>query len=499
VSDPREYRSIGVAEIGGELAEVSARRALTLVDDAVPGGSAQRVTGRWQRAVLIAVPLLFVAIAVWRPGATAIGFAWVTTVIYLVIIIHRLSVFRASLNFDPAIRITDAEARAYSDDLLPTYTVLVPAFREPEVIRTLVDALTRLDYPRDRLEILLLLEDGDDDTLVAATSIATDLPIEVLVVPRGTPQTKPRALNFGFLHSSGDLVTVFDAEDQPEPLQLRRAAIAMSRLGPEWACLQARLEFYDAEANLLTKWFTTEYLTWFTCFLPGLVAKGAPVPLGGTSNHFRRVGLEAVGAWDPYNVTEDADLGLRLERNGYRVGMLDSFTLEEANSDVVNWVKQRSRWQKGYLQTALVHLRHPRQLRSQLGWKGFGHLVAFVLGTPVLALLNLLFWSMSVIWLVTGTEMVEKMFPGTVFYLATASWLIGNAAILYIGILSLLVTKRSELLWSAFLTPLYWILMSIASLRAVIQLVVDPSYWEKTQHGLRRGRLVEVDLREPIA
>lgn len=494
----RARRNIGVRPIDESVAHELAERALTLVDEARPGGSARSVTGRWQRVVMVAVPVLFVACAVWRPWTTAIAFAWISTLTYLAIIAHRVSVFRASLDADPAIRIPDGEARAFPDDQLPTYTVLVPAFGEPEVIRILVDAMTRLEYPADRLEILLLLEEGDHATLAAATSIVTDLPIEVLVVPPGSPQTKPRALNYGFLQSQGELVTIFDAEDQPEPLQLRRAAIAMSRLGPEWACLQARLEFYDANVNLLTKWFATEYLTWFNCFLPGLMAKGAPLPLGGTSNHFRRDALDAVGAWDPYNVTEDADLGLRLERSGHRVAMLDSYTLEEANSDVVNWVKQRSRWQKGYLQTALVHLRRPRQLRREVGWKGFGHLIAFVLGTPVLALLNLLFWSMSVIWLVTGTDLIERMFPGTVFYLATGSWLIGNATILYLGIVSLLVTRRSELLWSALLTPLYWVLMSIASLRATIQLVVDPSYWEKTQHGLRLHELAEIDLRDRV-
>lgn len=486
-----------MSAIDPDLARITAAAALTLVDDAIPGGSARRVTGRWQRVALISFAVLFVTCAIWRPLTTSIAFAWVTTLTYLVIIFHRVSVFRASLTADPAIRITDAEATSFPTDRLPTYTVLIPAFREPDVMATLVEAMARIDYPRDRLEILLLLEDGDEATLVAATSITTDLPIEILIVPPGTPQTKPRALNYGFLHSSGELVTIFDAEDQPEPLQLRRAAIAMSRVGSEWACLQARLEFFDAEVNLLTKWFSIEYLTWFTCFLPGLLVKGAPLPLGGTSNHFRRSALEAVGAWDPYNVTEDADLGLRLERTGYRVGMLDSYTLEETNSDIVNWIKQRSRWQKGYLQTALVHLRRPGQLHRQLGWKGFGHLVAFVLGTPVLALLNLLFWSMSIAWLVTGTDLIERMFPGTIFYLAIGSWLIGNAVILYLGIMSLLVTKHSELLWAAFLIPLYWVLMSIASLRAVIQLVLDPSYWEKTEHSLRRSEPGDVDLRRP--
>ena len=204
-----------------------------------------------------------------------------------------------------------------------------------------------------------------------------------MFVPPAEPRTKPKALNFGLTLARGQLIAVYDAEDDPESLQLRRAVVAMRRLGPEVGCLQAKLSYNNPEQNLITRWFTLEYAMWFTFFLPGLASMGAPIPLGGTSNHFRRGVLRALGGWDPYNVTEDADLGIRMYREGYRVRVLESNTLEEANSDFVNWVKQRSRWYKGYLQTFLVHMRSPRQLRREMGWKGTAHFCVFVGGTPV--------------------------------------------------------------------------------------------------------------------
>lgn len=496
MTDLRVSVGIPVVEIDAATAQTTISACLNLVETASPGGSARGRTANWQRVAGAAVVSAMVAGFVFRPGTTSIVLAWIATLVYLTTIAHRVMVFRSSIDADVAVSIEDDDARAYPDELLPTYTVLVPAFGEPEVIPGLIASLGRLEYPHDKLEIMLLLETGDDATLTAAQRVVTTLPISVLIVPAGAPQTKPRALDYGFLLSSGELVTVYDAEDQPDPLQLRKAAMALARLGDEFVCVQARLEFYDHDHNRLSKLFATEYLTWFNCFLPGLMVHGAPIPLGGTSNHFRREALERVGAWDPYNVTEDADLGLRLQRFGYRVGMLDSVTYEESNSDLVNWVKQRSRWQKGYLQTALVHLRRPRQLANELGWRGVAHLLIFVGGTPVLAATNLVFWSLTLIWFVTKTNLVEAMFPGTVFYLATGCWLIGNATILYLGIVTLLVTRRAELLASALLMPFYWILMSVAALRAMIQLVTNPFHWEKTQHGLRHDETTEIDLRE---
>jgi cellulose synthase/poly-beta-1,6-N-acetylglucosamine synthase-like glycosyltransferase len=235
---------------------------------------------------------------------------------------------------------------------------------------------------------------------------------------------------------------------------------------------------------------------WFSLFLPGLATMSAPIPLGGTSNHFRRDVLEELGAWDPHNVTEDADLGIRLHREGYTVRILDSVTLEEANSDFVNWIKQRSRWYKGYLQTWLVHLRHPRRLVREMGWKGFVQFNLFVGGTPVLAVLNPLFRFMTLYWFV-GPEhwanaghtsshpaFIKDMFPAPVFYLGLVCFVFGNFITAYLTILTSRLMKRTDLLWAALLVPLYWVMMSIAAIKALIQLISAPTFWEKTTHGL---------------
>ena len=336
----------------------------------------------------------------------------VITAVYLVCVVYRFRLFVRSTRSDVSEVVSDAEALALVEEELPTYTVLVPMYREVDVVGSLIENLRRLDYPGNMLEILLLVEDDDAETIAAIHAQSPDPRFRLVVVPAATPRTKPKALNFGLGLARGELVAIYDAEDEPEVLQLRRAAVAFRRSGPEVGCLQAKLAYNNPEQNLITRWFAIEYAMWFTFFLPGLSSLGAPIPLGGTSNHFRRRVLRSLGGWDPYNVTEDADLGVRVCREGYSVKVLESVTLEEANSDFVNWVKQRSRWYKGYLQTFLVHMRSPRALRREVGWSGVGHFCIFVGGTPLLALLNPVFWAMTLIWFVGAPRLHRADLPG---------------------------------------------------------------------------------------
>jgi cellulose synthase/poly-beta-1,6-N-acetylglucosamine synthase-like glycosyltransferase len=200
--------------------------------------------------------------------------------------------------------------------------------------------------------------------------------------------------------------------------------------------------------------------------------------------HVDRVVLDAIGGWDPYNVTEDADLGVRLQRMGYRTAVLDSTTFEEANSDFVNWVKQRSRWYKGYIQTWLVHMRHPRQLRSQLGTEAFVAFTLTVGATPLIALLNPVFWVLTILWFGTKASFVQPIFPPSVYYAGLFCMVIGNFMVVYLNIIVLRATDRTELLGAVLLSPLYWVMMSVAAIKAFNQLVVAPYFWEKTTHGL---------------
>ncbi len=488
-----------IRHVDPPTAAAALERALGQVEAAEPGMSSATGLTVGQRRVLVGLVLVVVVSLVAAPRVAGAVLMTLLTLLYVATITHRVRLVRRSLRADPALHVSDAEAREVPDHMLPVYTVLVPAYGEPEVLGGLIAALGRLEYPAHLLDVKLLLEDDDDVTIARAVEIQSALDVEVLLVPAGEPRTKPRALDYGLQFSRGELVTIYDAEDHPEPLQLRRAVVAFRRAAPEVACLQARLSFYGGSRNLLTKWFTAEYSTWFNLYLPGLVDSGAPVPLGGTSNHFSVSALREVGGWDPWNVTEDCDLGLRLQRRGYSVGLVDSVTMEEPNTDVVNWIKQRSRWYKGYLQTFLVAMRRPREVVRDLGWSGCAELVLFVGCTPLLAVLNLWFWGLSIVWVTLHAQFVQVLYPGVAYHLALAVWAFGNLAVVYVSLVTVRVARRPDLLLACLLSPLYWVLMSIAAVRAAIQLVTDPSHWEKTTHGLGGGGDHDHDLEAGVA
>ncbi|HEX7225339.1 MAG TPA: glycosyltransferase [Candidatus Limnocylindria bacterium] len=436
---------------------------------------------RW---VIGGILLLLVAF----PIGTLTGLIAFTTLLYLGAFIFRLRIFWRALSEPAEIRVADDEARGLWEHSLPTYTVLVPAFHEPEVIGQVIANLQRLDYPPERLDIKLLLEEDDVATIEAAEAAEPPDHIQIVRVPAGEPRTKPRACNYGLTLARGKFVTIYDAEDDPEVLQLRRAVVAFRRLEDRIACLQAKLVYHNPGQNSITRWFSTEYAMWFSQLLPGLIADAAPLPLGGTSNHFRRTVLDEIGGWDPWNVTEDADLGIRLHRAGYRTAVLDSVTLEEANSDFVNWIKQRSRWYKGYMQTWLVHMRQPRQLWEDLGPAGMLGFHLFVGGTPLLALVNPLFWALTAIWFISPLEFIRELFPFWIYYIALFCLAFGNISFVYANMVAARQHGRPELVIAAMLSPFYWVMMSIAALKALIQLITAPSFWEKTTHGLDTGK-----------
>jgi len=452
-----------------------------------PELSASTTLSHAQRIGSVLAVLALVACAVAQPKLTALALVALATIIYTVSIGYRALLYWRSVTRPSVIRVSDTEALAVPEADLPIYTILIPAFREPDVVAPLFRALEQIDYPREKLEVRLLLEADDVPTRAAATAAAPPSFVEIVAVPPADPRTKPKALNYGIHGARGDIICIYDIEDEPDRLQLRRAAVALAAQPIEIACLQGQLAFRNTDQNVITRWFTLEYHLWFTQYLPGLVATGAPVPLGGTSNHFRRAALADAGAWDPYNVTEDADLGLRLHRAGYRTLVLESVTLEEANTDFVNWVKQRSRWLKGYLQTWAVHMRHPKRLWDQLGPSAFVEFNMFVGGTPILALLNPIFWAMTLMWLVARPAFVQAMFVGPIYYLSLLTWLGGNFVLMFLWFMAAEELDRPRLRRAAATVPVYWVMMSIAAVKALVQLVVDPSYWEKTTHGLEQS------------
>ena len=470
----------------------------SLVDEAAMGlwrrspvQSARTVLVPSQRiAAGVALAALAVCLAVW-PRPTLIGLFGLVSVGYLVGVLFKFAVCMAGARRETEEVVTAAEVEALRDDELPVYTVLVPVYREANIVADLVENLGHLDYPTEKLEILLLLEDDDEETRAAAASADCPQTVTFVVIPPGGPKTKPKACNVGLFFARGEFLVIYDAEDRPEPDQLKKAVIAFRRAeaaGDEsLVCVQAALNYWNANENLLTRMFTLEYSFWFDYMLPGLDALRLPIPLGGTSNHFRTGQLRSLGGWDPFNVTEDADLGIRAAALGYSVGVIDSTTFEEANRAYGNWIRQRSRWIKGYLQTTLVHLRRPVRLTRLAGPRKAAAFALLVGGTPLSFLCAPPLYAIFLASLVVPWAQLSRLFPGPILQVSVANLLIGNAAMVYVAMMGAFKRRRYRLVPWALLNPAYWLMHSIAAYKALWQLMVKPHHWEKTTHGLSKA------------
>jgi cellulose synthase/poly-beta-1,6-N-acetylglucosamine synthase-like glycosyltransferase len=390
--------------------------------------------------------------------------------------------------------ISDLDVNGLRDSGLPVYTVLVPMYKEPNTLPILASALRNLNYPRSKLDIKLVLEENDLETIEAAKALALDATFEIVRVPHSEPKTKPKACNYALHLARGKYLTIYDAEDKPEPNQLKKAVAAFRKLGDKAACVQARLNYFNAPENWLTRMFTLEYSLWFDMFLPALDSLRVPIPLGGTSNHFDIQKLREVGAWDPFNVTEDADLGLRFAAKGYKVGVINSVTHEEANAQVGNWIRQRSRWVKGYIQTWLVNMRHPIRLFREVGVRGFCSLQLFIGGSIVSGLGFPFLIIPFLFWLVSRAEMLEQFFPPIVWWVSLINLAVANSCLIYLSMLAVAKRRNYWLLPHVFTLPAYWLLQSIASYKGLFQLIVRPFYWEKTVHGISKFTQSEIAL-----
>lgn len=372
---------------------------------------------------------------------------------------------------------------------LPTFTILVPAYREANVVSEVVDHVSELDYPLSKLQVLLLLEADDSETILAAKAARPPDFVRLVVVPPGGPQTKPKACNVGLAMAEGEFLVIYDAEDRPEPGQLREVVAAFRKASPETVCVQARLNYFNTETNILTRMFTLEYSFWFDYMLPGLDALHLPIPLGGTSNHFRVEALRELGGWDPFNVTEDADLGVRASAMGLEVGIIDSTTWEEACSEWRAWIRQRTRWIKGYMVTTLVQLKHPVDAWRSLGLRGMVGLIGLIAGTPALFLAAPLVW-IFFLYTFLGGVVPQFALPAWTQTMTFLTLVVGNGAMIALTALAARRRRNNRLATYALLNPLYWVLHSIAAWRALFQLVTKPSHWEKTPHGIVHGPAV---------
>lgn len=371
----------------------------------------------------------------------------------------------------------------------PIYSILVPLHREAHMAKPLVAALNRLDWPIAHRDIIFITEADDLATRAALDNETSGHSgIRVVTVPRGSPRTKPRALMYALPLATGAFVVVYDAEDDPEPDQLHKAFRKFCEAGPDLGCVQARLNIYNARHSWLTRQFALEYTALFDAILPAVQHLGLPVPLGGTSNHFRREALEMSGGWDPYNVTEDADLGIRLARMGWRVDMLNSTTWEEAPPTAQIWRGQRARWLKGWMQTSLVHLRSPTRLWSELGARGFVGFNVLMSGVILSALMHPLvyLYAMWKLWSGDITFWPPEGWQAIAWWAGVANLIFAYAVGMVLAAVTAYKRHGLRLAAHAIFLPFYWLMISAAAYCAVLDLIRSPFHWRKTAHT---GRL----------
>lgn len=424
-----------------------------------------------------------------NPLATGVALIAVLSTIYFIDVLFNLYIVLKSLHFSQEVNVSDKELESLKDNDLPVYTILCPLYREAHIIPHFLKAIDELDWPKDKLNVILLLEEDDPDTKRIVASTLPDY-VRAVVVPHSMPKTKPKACNYGLHYAQGEYLVIYDAEDIPDPLQLKKSYLAFKKVPKEVICLQAKLNYFNPRQNLLTRFFTAEYSLWFDVILTGLQSIETTIPLGGTSNHFRTKDLIRLEGWDPFNVTEDADLGIRLFRKGFRTAMIDSLTLEEANSNLKNWLRQRSRWIKGYMQTYLVHLRSISSFTKERGRHAlFFHLVlggkiAFIFLNPIMWITTISYFALNS--LVGST--IEVLFPSWVFYMAGFSLVFGNFLFMYYYMIGTFKQGSYSTIKYVYLVPFYWILISLAGCIALFQLLFRPHYWEKTIHGLHLSK-----------
>lgn len=458
------------------------RRAVRALDGSDAQLSARLGAAAWQK-LLLAIGLGMPLGAVLVAPELVLGWALaIVSIPFLCIVLLRGAALIEILR--PRSKIP-SEPVWLDDASLPTYSILVPLYDEAAVLPRLVRSLSALDYPSEKIEILLVLESSDRKTLAAARMMELPGNVRTIVVPPGGPRTKPKALNFALQLARGDLVVIYDAEDRPEPGQLRIAVAAFASGGPDLACVQACLNIYNPRAGFLTRQFALEYTVLFDAVLPAIDRLGLPMPLGGTSNHFPAALLRAVGGWDPYNVTEDADLGIRLARRGLRTATIQSTTWEEAPRAFGNWWRQRTRWLKGWMQTYLVHMRRPLRLLEDIGlvrWIGLQVIMGGILASALVH---------PVFWIVVAADLGQGRIPFTaaqggwswLLWICAINFVLGFAVSILVGVIATIRRGRARLAPWALLMPLYWLLISAAGYRAAWQLVRRPFLWEKTRHG----------------
>ena len=464
-------------------ADTIAERASQDLGRADPSLTAAQIPSR-RTAAALAMMATFAAV-----GLVAGGLAWLLVSSFVCLILCGAILTRLLATIGGRWR-KPPQAPDLPDHALPRYTILVPLYKEAAVVEHLRDALEALDYPRAKLDIKLLIEADDHETREALERLAPGPVYDIVIAPPGHPRTKPRALNIGLASARGALLTVYEAEDDPDPQQLRRAAAAVAEAPHSLACLQCPLAIDNARDSWLAGLFALDYASLFEVLDPGLGRLRLPIPLGGTSNHFRVDALRRLQGWDAWNVTEDADMGVRLARWGYGVATLDAPTFEEAPATLPAWLAQRRRWMKGWMQTLIVHLRQPRRLLRELGAVRAAALVTMLAG----GVLGPLIGPLYVALLIHDSVWGELFAPVTLAQtLASALWcviaVVGGLVMVAPMVIGAKRRKLMGMLKLLPLLPVYNVLLGLAAAMALVDLFRRPHHWAKTTHGLARSSL----------
>lgn len=444
--------------------------------------------------IVFLVVLSLITIGLWLyTNQVLLGLFALTQIFYLLSISYKFIISISGMKSSYIFSSTYSNKKSQRIKEYPVYTILVPLFREPEsVIRDIIGAIKNLDYPKNKLDVIFLFEEYDTMTENLAKRLKPASNWRFFIVPNGTPITKPKACNYGLFFARGKYLVIYDAEDIPEPDQLKKSLAAFQESPDEYGCFQAYLNYYNRDENFLTRMFTLEYSYWFDYLLSGLHRLQLPIPLGGTSNHFRVDILKKISGWDPFNVTEDADIGVRMAVENKKVGIVESTTYEEANSSIGNWIRQRSRWIKGYMQTALVYNRHPVKLIRTLGFGRWFSFQMLVTGTPFTFLVNPIMWITFLVWIFTHQLAIFPPIPDIIILTGTISLVAGNLIMILLNLIAAFSRKYYDLIPYSFLNPIYWIFHSIAAYKALFQLISKPFYWEKTEHGISKFKSAAV-------
>lgn len=411
------------------------------------------------------LPIFLVCLVILAPNLVAISLYIILNILYLLSQIFKIFLVIIGNK-------TIHKNKHFIEPLdLPSYTILLPLYKEDKVIKKLIKSLVAIDYPTNLLEIKMLIEEDDYKSLNTLKLIDLPKHFEIIKIPTIGPRTKPKACNYGLKFAKGKYIVVFDAEDHPNPKQLKQVVAQYANSSPEVICIQAKLNYYNRHENQLTKLFSIEYSLLYDYILVGLEKLGMPIPLGGTSNHFITKKLKEIGGWDAFNVTEDADLGIRLYNHGYRCSLINSTTLEESPIHISSWLKQRSRWIKGHILTSMLH---SKQLYNKFNPKQ-------ILGLYFHLYLPNITYILLPIYLSIRLFTTEKPIFTYLLYINIC------LGIIIPTVCCILVIKRKQ--WknmklSILLFPFYYFLFPIASIKSCWEVLTKPFHWDKTNHRI---------------